>query len=366
LPAEVVGVHRPTDLAMLRVKTNKLTPIRLTDRDPPAIGSWLATPGTGDVPVAIGIVSAQPRKSEAPVGVLGVLLGETSAGPRVDEVLPGSAAQRASIRQGDVISSVNGQATADRRSLISAIRDHHPGEVVLLRVVRNEDEKLIRARLRERPGNPPPGSLDHQKRMGGELSNRRTGFPLVLQHDSVLDPSECGGPIVDLEGQVVGINIARSGRVASLTLPAKLVAPLLDDLKSGRLAPATWSVGSWHSPWERLEAKITSLEMSLREAQRVRDEAQHRLRRSETVVRRALVERAAAELRKVDARQDSSRRRQAESERQAADRAVHKAAAPFEEARREVESAARTIHEILTALAAARQQQAGLQDTEPD
>ena len=40
------------------------------------------------------------------------------------------------------------------------------------------------------------------------LSNRRGGFPSILQHDTVLKPSDCGGPLVNLEGQVVGINTA--------------------------------------------------------------------------------------------------------------------------------------------------------------
>ena len=42
---------------------------------------------------------------------------------------------------------------------------------------------------------------------------------------------------MDLDGKVVGINIARAGRVASYALPGEVVWPLLDELKSGKLAP---------------------------------------------------------------------------------------------------------------------------------
>ena len=62
-----------------------------------------------------------------------------------------------------------------------------------------------------------------QNSLGGQLSERRYGFPSVIQHDSVLKPEECGGPIVDLDGKAVGINIARAGRVESYALPASLV-----------------------------------------------------------------------------------------------------------------------------------------------
>ena len=42
------------------------------------------------------------------------------------------------------------------------------------------------------------------------------------------------GPVCDLEGQVVGINIARAERIASYALPAGTVLPWLNELKSGQ------------------------------------------------------------------------------------------------------------------------------------
>jgi hypothetical protein len=95
----------------------------------------------------------------------------------------------------------------------------------------------------------------------------------------------------------------------------------------------------------------------LREAERLRDEAQQQLLKSETVVRRALVEQAAAELRKVDAQQDVVKRVRAEAERMAAERAVFMAEGPFEDARRDIEAATKTIRDIRLALAAARREE---------
>jgi serine protease Do len=42
---------------------------------------------------------------------------------------------------------------------------------------------------------------------------------------------------VDLEGRVIGINIARAGRTESYAIPADIVTSLLEPLKSGKLAP---------------------------------------------------------------------------------------------------------------------------------
>lgn len=53
---------------------------------------------------------------------------------------------------------------------------------------------------------------------GGPFSRLRFGFGETLVHDSVLAPNQCGGPLVDLEGKFIGINIARSLRVATLTI----------------------------------------------------------------------------------------------------------------------------------------------------
>ena len=65
-------------------------------------------------------------------------------------------------------------------------------------------------------------------KMAGPLSQRRSGFPSAIQHDSLLRPEDCGGPIMDIDGRIVGLNIARAGRVASYALPSTVVKKHLD------------------------------------------------------------------------------------------------------------------------------------------
>ena len=74
----------------------------------------------------------------------------------------------------------------------------------------------------------------------GAVSHRRDDFPAAIQHDSVLRPNDCGGPVVDAAGNVIGINIARADRTASYALPSATVLALLDKLKSE--SPATDAV----------------------------------------------------------------------------------------------------------------------------
>jgi serine protease Do len=79
---------------------------------------------------------------------------------------------------------------------------------------------------------------EFQNSLGGPLSDRRANFPLAIQHDTVLKPSECGGPIVDLDGKAVGLNIARAGRVESYALPASIVRETVDRLLQPQLTSA--------------------------------------------------------------------------------------------------------------------------------
>ena len=68
-------------------------------------------------------------------------------------------------------------------------------------------------------------SAHHKPNEMNGMSKRRSGYDRVIQHDSVIRPEECGGPLVNLDGKVIGINIARAGRVETYALPIK---PVLD------------------------------------------------------------------------------------------------------------------------------------------
>ncbi len=76
-----------------------------------------------------------------------------------------------------------------------------------------------------------------QNRSPVGISGRHDDFPAVLQHDTLLRPGECGGPLVDLSGKVIGVNIARGGRTETYAVPSDVLIGLLYDLMSGRLRP---------------------------------------------------------------------------------------------------------------------------------
>ena len=232
--SKLVAVQTDYDLALLKVNASQLTAVRWGDSSQLNAGSWLATSSLTEEPIAIGIVSAPARALPKPQAVLGVALEQFGELPRVHRVIDGSAAANAGLQIGDVITSVNGQAMDRPQAVSATIRGLLPGDRISLVIQRRGRSLSIPAVLGDanRIGNLEQVEL--MESLGGPLSERRTGFPYVLEHDTVLRPKDCGGPLVDLDGNAVGINIARVSRVSSYALPASAIKPILTDMMAGK------------------------------------------------------------------------------------------------------------------------------------
>ncbi len=239
MPARIVAIDEQWDLALLKVDASDLTPIQWSDEQAPAVGSWLATPGLDALPIAIGVVSVGPREIERRMPALGIVLDNSEQGPRILRVLDDSGAARAGVKEGDVVRELDGKAMDSRETLIEAIRQYSPGDKVRLTVDRGEKTLKIEATLGEFNSMVHGNREEFQNALGGQLSRRRAGFPLAIQHDTVLTPSQCGGPIVDLEGRAIGLNIARASRVGSYALPAPAIRPLLEQMMGGTMVTTT-------------------------------------------------------------------------------------------------------------------------------
>ena len=239
--AELMGFDVPFDLAMLKIDAEDLTPVIWSDSKVARVGHWVASAGIGKDPVAIGVVSVAARevkgaKKIAPSGsaggYLGIALELEFAGVKVQEVFADSAAKKAGLKADDQILALNGEAVANTDEFLAILSKSKSGDEVKLKIRRDDEEHELKATLGQRPGSKGGKSRgDIQNNMGSKLSERRAGFPIVLQHDSVLNPADCGGPLCNLEGQVLGINIARAGRTESYAIPSEAVRPLLEKLK---------------------------------------------------------------------------------------------------------------------------------------
>jgi serine protease Do len=244
LEARVVRKNDRYDLALLKIEATDLKAVEWKDSAAAPVGNWVASPGLGRDPLAIGVVSVAARamrkdknaEDELKGGFLGIGLDPSEdEGARISHVMPGTAAAKAGLKVNDTIVAIAGNTITNEAALISTLRRYKPGDIVRVRVKRGEKELKFRVTLGRRPESD---RADFQNRLGSDLSKRRTGFPVILQHDAILKPSDCGGPLVDLDGNVIGINIARAGRTESYAIPAEEIPALLKDLSDGKLPPA--------------------------------------------------------------------------------------------------------------------------------
>ena len=156
---------------------------------------------------------------------------EDEDGVRIRQVIGGSAAAEAGLKSGDIVTAVDNEVVTELSQLSLVIGGRRPGDTIKLSITRENNQLEMKATLKER-------SFDlrqNNRAVGIPLSKKKTGFPRVLQHDLFVRPHQCGGPIVDLEGQVVGINIARYDRVTSYAIPADEVPTLLDTDDEGHV-----------------------------------------------------------------------------------------------------------------------------------
>ncbi|VAX36419.1 hypothetical protein MNBD_PLANCTO02-465 [hydrothermal vent metagenome] len=231
LQPKIIGINKKQDVALLKVSATNLPAIKWKSDITLKRGQWLATPGTKKSPIAIGVVSVEQRAIPERSGVLGIQITQDERGPKISLVFPRSSAERAGLKVGDVVTAIAGNEVKSREQLISFVRKRHTGDLLTLQILRGKNVLVINATLGEAPLQMM-GRGAKQNRMGGALSSRRAGFPQVVQHDTILKPEECGGIVVNLSGDAVGLNIARAGRTESYVIPAKIMIDIIAKLRS--------------------------------------------------------------------------------------------------------------------------------------
>ncbi len=231
IAAEIASIDQKYDLALLKVDAKNLPTLKFSKGPVPEVGAWLATVGMDRKPRAIGVMSVEPRWIKQRAGTLGIQFDISTDDPVIEQVFPGTAAEEAGLAGGDVIISISGMDTPTRYAAIRRVQAHSPGQKITLIVRRGDETREIDARLKGHFVGRDPTREEFQNSLGSVLSQRRAGFPNAFQHDTVVKPSDCGGPIVDLDGEVVGFNLARAGRTETYAITATDVLGIIEKLK---------------------------------------------------------------------------------------------------------------------------------------
>ena len=259
LLASIQGIDPKTDLALLKIEAKDLVVATINPSAKPKVGAWVVTVGPDETPLTVGVVGCNSRKIKGSRAMMGVFLADLEPGKkgvRINQVTANSPAERANILVNDIITAIDGKETPDRSTLQETVAAYSPGDRITITILRRRKEIEISLTLGDgNKINPMMDRSNQQNRMGSTLSSRRNDFELAMQHDSPLQAKQCGGPLVDLSGNVVGINIARSGRVDSLALPSEVVLPILQELKTGNMLPAIVN----KEKLDRIEAELAAL-----------------------------------------------------------------------------------------------------------
>ncbi len=201
-------------------------------------------------------------------------------GVMITGLMKGMGAEEAGLQAGDFLVKIGQQPVHNAAAVIDAIQQVNAGQTVPIEILRlsepaatapaadGPDPPKDEIDQDQRPHNPPPvrdpssppptpaqapdqrvdrsaeaavvqrltfevemrlrpeterSRADRMNTMGNDRSRRRDGFAAVFQHDALIDPHRCGGPVLNLDGHVIGINIARAGRVEVYALPAVAV-----------------------------------------------------------------------------------------------------------------------------------------------
>ncbi|RYD47014.1 MAG: PDZ domain-containing protein, partial [Verrucomicrobiaceae bacterium] len=138
----------------------------------------------------------------------------------ITEVHGKSGAHEAGLRKGDIIISIEEFRIGSVEDIGTVLKDRKAGSTVKVKYRREGVEMTAEVRLAARDELfDESGSRNDQ--MSGDYSHHRSGFPRVMQHDIVGNRRLQGGPLLDLDGRCIGMNIARANRAESFAIPVE-------------------------------------------------------------------------------------------------------------------------------------------------
>ena len=278
--AKIVDEMKAYDLALIKLDATGLVPANFANTDTP-VGTLIAAVSTGEDPTGLGVISVAARSlDESRKGFLGIVMSREEAPPRgvrIGSIVPGGAAERVGLQKGDVILEVNGTEMASPGQLLKLVSSLKPEERVTIQIERDAAKKSIelslgnRAEVANRPG-LDMRQLDQTAQMGSSLSKNASGYPNAVQSDLALQAEDAGGPVIDVTGAIVGLNIARAERVSTYLIPAKIVNALLTDVQSGKFALSK-DADMLQSELREINSTIQKAQEAMKKAEEERDAA---------------------------------------------------------------------------------------------
>lgn len=300
LTAKKIGEDQQSDIALLQVKADKLTAVKLADSDKLRVGDFaiaIGNPfGLGQT-VTSGIVSALGRSGlnienlenfiqtdaainsgnsggalinlrgeligintailgpnggnigigfaipanmvrdltdqiikygEVRRGVLGVMGGELTAdlakafgydkqnGAFVSQVMPGSAADKAGIKAGDIIISIDGNVIHSFGELRAKVATKGAGKQVALGLIRDGKEQTVQVTLKQSEESDAPAQSLHPALEGAKLENRKDANISGVEVSDVASRSPAAAIGLRKGDVIIGVNRMKIDNLSQL------------------------------------------------------------------------------------------------------------------------------------------------------
>ncbi len=238
--ARINGVFADEDLVLLDLEElgdrgNPVTSVFSPAKFVPSElrhGRFVSAPQADGKLAGFGVISVLERNlRETDRAHLGVLADQSyrGKGVKIANLQPEYGAAEAGIQPGDVILKIDDREISGLQELKNALTNKMPGDLVKVLVDSAGKERTIDVVLSNRPimGQFSGDRLNQMERMGGEPNRVRNGFSRVVQTDMKIEKNQMGGPVVDLEGNIVGITMARADRTRTYLMSSTAVIDVL-------------------------------------------------------------------------------------------------------------------------------------------
>ena len=229
--ARTVRVDTKLDLLLAHATKTSGIPVNWKQSTSLALGDWLVAPATPRdkeaCPLRMGVVSAKRRPIKGAGVAMGIKMNDpaTADGVLIVEVAKTSPAETAGLKVDDLLLAIDDAPVNESRQVKNLMSHLNPGKQVKLHVRRGDTEKDISVLLASR--SKILSNWDGEDFANGGVSLRTDNFPEIIQHQIPLQTTDMGGPVFDLEGNALGINISRVDRVTTFVLPMEQFATIV-------------------------------------------------------------------------------------------------------------------------------------------
>ncbi len=231
---KVLAADSIWDVALLKIDASGLIPVVYAPTSDLAAGTWVIANGASSRTnrrLLAGVISARIHEVPVTGGVLlGVILVNGKATKlEIASVSKKSGAREAGLKKGDVILTIDGKKVTQLKEIAEILKDRKPETTVSVTWLHGKEEKAADVRLMARSEVLGP-EISRNDMMSGDFSKRRDNFPRVMEHDILANSMFIGGPLLDLDGRCVGMNIARANRAETFAIPVEDLKALAEHL----------------------------------------------------------------------------------------------------------------------------------------